>query len=83
MERQRGAAILPHINPHISAQLTAALTQDEVWWEYVPWFDQLVDEPFDIRDGAVHPSRAPGSGLEPSLDSIERLAQSPWQPLGS
>jgi L-alanine-DL-glutamate epimerase-like enolase superfamily enzyme len=80
---ERSAVMLPHIYPHVSAQLTAALPQDEVWWEYVPWFDQLMETPFDIHDGRVRPSMAVGSGFDPSPDAIERFAQTPWVSLAT
>lgn len=75
------AAMLPHIYPHISAQLTAALTQRDVWWEYVPWFDDIVNEPFTVVDGVVTVPDTPGSGFNPDLDAVERLAQGPWRSL--
>jgi L-alanine-DL-glutamate epimerase-like enolase superfamily enzyme len=75
---ERGAVMLPHIYPHVSAQLLATLPGPQLWWECVSWFDRLVDEPFEIVDGEVRVSRRPGSGFDPSPDAIERYATSPW-----
>jgi L-alanine-DL-glutamate epimerase-like enolase superfamily enzyme len=75
---ERGALMLPHIYPHVSAQVIAALPQHEVWWEYVPWFDGIADEPFAIADGEVTVSHRPGIGFDVSPDAVERYATGPW-----
>lgn len=75
---ERSAVLLPHIYPHVSAQLVAAIPQDSGWWEYVPWFDQLCTEPFDITDGWLTVPRASGTGFDPDPDAVERLALGPW-----
>ncbi|SDH08427.1 L-alanine-DL-glutamate epimerase [Sinosporangium album] len=75
------SVFLPHIYPHVSAQLAAALDQREVWWEYVPWFDGLVQQKFDIHDGYLTVSDLPGSGFEPHPEAIERFSRSDWMNL--
>lgn len=81
LARSGGATLLPHINPHVSAQLVATMQQPQVWWEYVPWFDELAGGGFEIVDGHVQISDAPGCGLTPDDDAIERLSSAPWTTL--
>jgi L-alanine-DL-glutamate epimerase-like enolase superfamily enzyme len=83
MVQAASAVMLPHIYPHVSAQLLSAVEQAEVWWEYVPWFDQLVAEPFEIVDGELIVGDCPGSGFDPDPDAVERLARTPWLPLAA
>lgn len=82
LARQSGSVILPHIYPHVSTQLVAAVDAKEVWWEYVPWFDELVGYDFELLDGQVIVPDRPGSGFDPSLDAVEDLARGPWTSLG-
>jgi L-alanine-DL-glutamate epimerase-like enolase superfamily enzyme len=77
-----GATMLPHLYPHVSSQLLATLPQDEVWLEYVPWFDPLVEEPLSLlADGVIEVGSSPGSGFTPCSDAVERLARGPWRRL--
>lgn len=80
--RESGATMLPHLYPHVSAQLLATLHQDEVWLEYVPWFDQLVAEQLSFVDGTVQVGCEPGSGFTPCPDALDRLAWGPWRRVG-
>lgn len=77
-----GVTLLPHINPHVSAQLVAALAQKSVWWEYIPWFDALAGSEFRLEDGALVVEDRPGCGFSPDADAVERLAAGPWRALG-
>ncbi|ODU29951.1 MAG: hypothetical protein ABS80_01065 [Pseudonocardia sp. SCN 72-51] len=80
---QGEGVLLPHIYPHVSAQLIAALNQREAWWEYVPWFNGLVPGRFELRDGLLVVSDQPGSGFDPDPDAIERFARADWLDLAS
>jgi L-alanine-DL-glutamate epimerase-like enolase superfamily enzyme len=73
------ATMLPHIFPYVSAQLVSTLRQKEIWWEYVPWFNGLLDYDFDINDGYLTVADRPGSGLDPSPDAVEDFATGPWR----
>jgi L-alanine-DL-glutamate epimerase-like enolase superfamily enzyme len=73
-----GCVALPHLYPHASAQLMTTVPGKEVWHEYVPWFDTLVEEQLVFKDGILTVSDQPGAGFTPSADSIERLATSQW-----
>lgn len=77
-----GAVMLPHLYPHVSAQVLASLPQDEVWLEYVPWFDPLVAENLTVLPGGlVEVSAGPGAGFTPDLDAVEDIARGPWRRL--
>lgn len=76
--RESGATMLPHLYPHVSAQLLATLDQDEVWLEYVPWFDQLVSQQVSFLYGTVQVGCEPGSGFTPCPDALDRLSWGPW-----
>ncbi|WP_082940144.1 mandelate racemase/muconate lactonizing enzyme family protein [Mycolicibacterium peregrinum] len=78
--RESGATMLPHLYPHVSAQLLATLRQDDVWLEYVPWFDQLVSQQLSFSaDGTIHVDSGPGAGFTPCPDALDRLASGPWR----
>lgn len=70
--------MLPHLYPHVSAQLLAALPTGQPWLEYVDWFDQLVTSPFQLEDGQVVIPDIVGSGFNPSDDATEDRARGPW-----
>ncbi|WP_164478362.1 mandelate racemase/muconate lactonizing enzyme family protein [Mycolicibacterium stellerae] len=77
-----GAAMLPHLYPHVSTQLLATLRQEEVWLEYVPWFNTLAVEELSLRgDGTIEVGSSPGSGFTPGEDALERHAIGPWRRL--
>ncbi len=79
--RDRSAVMLPHLYPHVSAQLMATLPDDDGWCEYVPWFNQIVSTSFELDNGMLKVARDPGSGFDPSPDAVERLSRTPWLPL--
>lgn len=81
LAHDRSADVLSHLNPHVSAQLLATIPQENVWWEYVPWFDQLMQTPFEIDAGMLTVPRHPGSGLDLAPAAMERLSRTPWLPL--
>jgi L-alanine-DL-glutamate epimerase-like enolase superfamily enzyme len=74
--------LLPHLYPHVSAQLVSALRQPEVWLEVVPWFDQFV-KPLVIEDGMVVVDDSPGSGFAVDPHAADDLAVGPWVTYGS
>jgi L-alanine-DL-glutamate epimerase-like enolase superfamily enzyme len=76
--QHRGAVLTPHAYPQIGLQLCAALNQDEVWHEYLPWWNPLTADDLVIVDGnAVVPDR-PGLGLDLDAERVEQLAIGPW-----
>ncbi|MFI5958908.1 mandelate racemase/muconate lactonizing enzyme family protein [Cryptosporangium sp. NPDC051539] len=78
MAANSSSQMLSHIYPHVSAQLLSAGSRHPVWWEYVPWFDALIDYGFDIADGHVKVPDVVGSGFEPSIAAMDRYARTPW-----
>ncbi len=70
-----------HLYPHVSAQLLATLRQDDVWLEYVPWFDQLVSQqlPFSA-DGTIHADSWSRRRFTPCPDALDRLCLGPLAP---
>jgi len=79
---QAGGTMLPHLYPHVSAQLGATLRQDETWIEYVPWFEPLVAEPLiPDGDGFFAVNASAGSGFTPDLDAVDALARGSWHRL--
>lgn len=76
---ESGATMLPHLYPHVSVQMLATLRQDEVWLEYVPWFDHLAVEKLSIgEDGTIGVDAGPGAGFTPCPDALDRMAWGPW-----
>jgi L-alanine-DL-glutamate epimerase-like enolase superfamily enzyme len=75
-------ALVPHMFPHLSLQLCAALEQRAVWVEHMPWWDRLMDYDLDIADGHVRVPDRPGNGYDFDWDAVETVATTPWQGLG-
>jgi mandelate racemase len=66
-----GVEMSSHLFPEASAQLLA-LTPTAHWLEYVDWADAVLDEPLQIRDGAVVPTSRPGLGMKWNEKAVER-----------
>ena len=52
-----------HLFPEVSAQLLAA-TPTAHWLEYADWWNPVLAEPLELRDGMAIPSDVPGSGVD-------------------
>lgn len=74
----RGVTITPHVYPQISTQLCASMPQNELWVEYMPWWDALVSYPMEVKDGRVKVPDVPGNGFDPVLDAVDHYASTPW-----
>jgi mandelate racemase len=68
----RGIEMSSHLMPEVSAHLLAA-TPTAHWLEYVDWADAILEEPLPVIDGAVTPSKRPGSGLVWDQAKLKRL----------
>ena len=62
-----GAAANMRVSSHlfceVSAQLLAA-TPTAHWLEYADWWNPVLANPLELRDGMAIPSERPGSGVE-------------------
>jgi len=76
----RGGTILPHLDPHLSAQLMSTVDTPDPWLEVVPWFDALA-APLRIVDGWVAVPDQAGTGFRPDPNAVDDLAVGSWQPL--
>ena len=68
----RGLRVSCHLYPECSAQVLAA-TPTAHWLEYADWWNPVVANPLEIRDGLAMPSERPGSGIEWNEEAIARL----------
>lgn len=55
--------ISSHLFCEVSAQLLAA-TPSAHWLEYADWWNSVLADPLEVRDGMAIPSQRPGSGVE-------------------
>jgi mandelate racemase len=61
-----GAAGIPmstHLYPEVAAHVMR-VTETAHWLEWQDWADPVLQRPYEIRDGFLHPPNAPGIGLE-------------------
>ena len=59
----KGLRVSCHLFPEVSAQLLAA-TPTAHWLEYADWWNPVLAQPLEIRDGMAIPSEQPGSGVD-------------------
>jgi mandelate racemase len=67
-----GIEMSSHLLPELSVHLLAA-TQTAHWIEYVDWADAVLEEPLELKDGAVTAPDRPGLGIAWSEEKIARL----------
>lgn len=58
-----GRTISPHLFAEHSIHLAAASTNC-IWLEYMPWWDPILSEPLEPKDGCIAPPDRPGFGIE-------------------
>jgi mandelate racemase len=58
-----GTPVSSHLWPELSAQLLAA-TPTGLWLEYANWWNPVLRQPLELREGHAWPSAGPGSGVE-------------------
>ena len=66
-----GVPLSSHLWPEISAQLLCA-TPTAHWLEHVEWWNPILKEPLEVRDGMAWPSERPGSGIEFDEEAVQR-----------
>lgn len=67
-----GATVTPHLFMEHSIHV-AASSPNVVWQEFQPWWDPILTEPVDFREGVVHLSDRPGFGLDFDEAAIARF----------
>lgn len=60
-----------HLFPEVSAHLLA-VSPTQQWLEYVDWAAPILQEPLQVVDGCVMPSRGPGTGLNWDARAVAR-----------
>jgi mandelate racemase len=68
----KGLRISCHLFPECSAQVLAA-TPTAHWLEYADWWNPVVADPLEIREGLARVSDRPGSGIEWNEAAIAKL----------
>ncbi|CAN7481542.1 mandelate racemase [Variovorax sp. LjRoot290] len=66
-----GVALSNHFWPEVSAHLLCA-TPTAHWLEYMDWWNPILKEPLDVRDGMAYTSERPGSGMEFNEEAVQR-----------
>lgn len=65
--------VSPHLFTEASVHLAAACPNG-VWQEHQPWWEPILTEPVEVRDGAIVLSDRPGFGVEPDEAAVRRYA---------
>jgi mandelate racemase len=73
LAQARGIRMSNHLWPELSARLLCC-TPTAHWLEYADWWNPILSEPLEIRDGVAVVSKAPGSGIEWNRKAVQRHA---------
>ena len=73
LAQARGVRMSSHIFPQISGQLLC-LTPTAHWLEYLDWWNPILENPLQIRDGMAIVDSEPGSGLAWNEQAVERYS---------
>jgi mandelate racemase len=66
-----GLALSSHLWPEVSAQLLCA-TRTSHWLEYADWWNPILRQPLEVRDGMAHVSTEAGSGVVFNEEAVQR-----------
>jgi mandelate racemase len=69
----QGLSLSNHLWPEISTQLLCA-TPTAHWLECVDWWNPVLEQPLELREGLAYPSTRPGSGVEFDDEAVQRYA---------
>lgn len=69
----RGLLVSNHLWPEISARLLCC-TPTAHWLEYADWWNPIVSEPLQVKDGYAVVSNAIGSGVDWNEEAVGRYA---------
>lgn len=64
-----GLPMSSHLYPEVSAHLLA-VTPTAHWLEWQDWAHPILAQPFEVRDGHLHPPDVPGNGLQWDEDAV-------------
>ena len=73
LAQAHGIRVSSHIFPEISAQLLC-LTPTAHWLEYPDWWNPILENPLQIRDGMAIVNSVPGSGLDWNEPAVDRYS---------
>jgi len=66
-----GVPLSSHLWPEMSAQLLCA-TPTAHWLEHVEWWNPILREPLQVREGMALPATGPGSGIAFNEEAVQR-----------
>ena len=69
--RAYGVRLSSHLWPEVSAQLLSA-TPTAHWLEHVEWWNPILREPLEVREGMAWPAQRAGSGVEFDEEAVQR-----------
>lgn len=70
--REYGKPITPHLFHEVSAHLMSA-TSEAVWCEHMPWWEPIIQEAMEVRDGHLILTEKPGLGIEWDDGAIQKF----------
>jgi mandelate racemase len=73
MSQVQGVPVSSHLWPEISAQLLC-VTPTAHWLEYAEWWNPIIAEPLQVRDGQAVIGAASGSGVAWNEEAVERYS---------
>jgi mandelate racemase len=73
LAQAEGIRVSNHFWPEVSAQLLC-VTPTAHWLEYVNWWNPILSEPLQIKEGMAVVDSAPGSGLSWDEKAVERYS---------
>jgi len=65
--------VASHLFPDFSLHLVAAIPNGFIM-EYMPWWDKIYANPYQVKDGFIEVRKEPGLGLELDPKAIKKFA---------
>ena len=73
LAQEFGKPVTPHLFHEVSAHLLSAEPHG-VWCEHMPWWECIIKEPMEFKDGNLILSDKPGLGLEWNDEALKEFA---------
>ena len=73
LAESRGVRVSNHLWPELSARLMC-VTPTAHWLEYAEWWNPILENPLEIRDGMAVVGEEPGSGVVWNEEAVARYA---------